>query len=387
MTVPGHRGDIRKALSDAWRHRQRRDRWRRADCRCPQRRRRELAKHPRVLSVSADALVRRFGAGRTRNTRLQPSGRPAPGDDSTPCTGARGVVDQRAPPDARPEQRRGPGQRQRRRRRRRADRFGDVAERGSPAVAYRGLLRLHEPVERPADAAGAVRRLRARHARGRPARQRRRAVELRVPGRRAGGQVRRAEGARRAGPGHDEHGDQGDRVRHRAQSPRSPSRSSTCRSVTPFTRRRSSTRSCRPSSAPVSGRHRGGRRGRQQRAGSERRRRVRLHRHQLARQRALVHHGRRGRLEEYRLRATATRSPAFSSRGPTWFDALAKPDVVAPGVHLVSNTDTSSYLYTNLANNRQTVNGHPNARPERHEHGGSDCGGRRCAGARRERRA
>ena len=50
---------------------------------------------------------------------------------------------------------------------------------------------------------------------------------------------------------------------------------------------------------------------------------------------------------------------AFSSRGPTWFDALAKPDVVAPGVHLVSNTDTSSYLYTNLPNNRQTVNGHP----------------------------
>ena len=48
---------------------------------------------------------------------------------------------------------------------------------------------------------------------------------------------------------------------------------------------------------------------------------------------------------------------AFSSRGPTWFDGLAKPDVVAPGVHLISNTDTSSYLYTNLAKNRQTVNG------------------------------
>ncbi len=47
----------------------------------------------------------------------------------------------------------------------------------------------------------------------------------------------------------------------------------------------------------------------------------------------------------------------FSSRGPTWFDAIAKPDVVAPGVHLISDTDTSSYLYTNLANNRQTVNG------------------------------
>ena len=50
---------------------------------------------------------------------------------------------------------------------------------------------------------------------------------------------------------------------------------------------------------------------------------------------------------------------AFSSRGPTWFDALAKPDLVAPGVHMVSDTNPSSYLYTNLPNNRQTVDGHP----------------------------
>jgi serine protease AprX len=50
---------------------------------------------------------------------------------------------------------------------------------------------------------------------------------------------------------------------------------------------------------------------------------------------------------------------AFSSRGPTWFDGFAKPDLVAPGVHLVSDADPSSYLYTNLPNNRQTVNGHP----------------------------
>jgi len=50
---------------------------------------------------------------------------------------------------------------------------------------------------------------------------------------------------------------------------------------------------------------------------------------------------------------------AFSSRGPTWFDAIAKPDVVAPGVHLVSDTDPSSYLYSNLPNNRRTVNGNP----------------------------
>ena len=50
---------------------------------------------------------------------------------------------------------------------------------------------------------------------------------------------------------------------------------------------------------------------------------------------------------------------AFSSRGPTWFDGFAKPDVVAPGVHLISDTAISSYLYTNLPNNRQTVNGNP----------------------------
>jgi len=36
----------------------------------------------------------------------------------------------------------------------------------------------------------------------------------------------------------------------------------------------------------------------------------------------------------------------FSSRGPTWYDAIAKPDVVAPGVSLVSDAPKSSALYT-----------------------------------------
>src|SRR5581483_269740 len=35
----------------------------------------------------------------------------------------------------------------------------------------------------------------------------------------------------------------------------------------------------------------------------------------------------------------------FSSRGPTWFDAYQKPDVVAPGSHLISNISTNSTIY------------------------------------------
>ncbi|MBI4485478.1 MAG: S8 family serine peptidase, partial [Acidobacteria bacterium] len=36
---------------------------------------------------------------------------------------------------------------------------------------------------------------------------------------------------------------------------------------------------------------------------------------------------------------------AYSSRGPTWYDGFAKPDVVAPGHKLVSVADPSSYLF------------------------------------------
>ncbi len=36
----------------------------------------------------------------------------------------------------------------------------------------------------------------------------------------------------------------------------------------------------------------------------------------------------------------------FSSRGPTWFDAFAKPDIVAPGVALTSNAPRYATLYT-----------------------------------------
>jgi serine protease AprX len=50
---------------------------------------------------------------------------------------------------------------------------------------------------------------------------------------------------------------------------------------------------------------------------------------------------------------TVTRSDdqvaPYSSRGPSWFDAYEKPDVVAPGSRLPAETNVSSYLYTQLS--------------------------------------
>ena len=51
---------------------------------------------------------------------------------------------------------------------------------------------------------------------------------------------------------------------------------------------------------------------------------------------------------------------SYSSRGPTWFNAFAKPDVVAPGDQLVSDTSLTSYLYKQLVNSHKTAkNGQP----------------------------
>jgi serine protease AprX len=47
---------------------------------------------------------------------------------------------------------------------------------------------------------------------------------------------------------------------------------------------------------------------------------------------------------------------SYSSRGPTWFDGLAKPDLVAPGECLVSAAAPDSLLYTTLPDRRVTVN-------------------------------
>jgi len=41
---------------------------------------------------------------------------------------------------------------------------------------------------------------------------------------------------------------------------------------------------------------------------------------------------------------------AFSSRGPTWLDFVAKPDIVAPGVGIESLTDPTSTLFASLPN-------------------------------------
>ena len=53
---------------------------------------------------------------------------------------------------------------------------------------------------------------------------------------------------------------------------------------------------------------------------------------------------------------TITRSDdavaSFSSRGPTWFDAAAKPDIVAPGHQLTSSAHISSALYSAVGDER-----------------------------------
>ena len=62
----------------------------------------------------------------------------------------------------------------------------------------------------------------------------------------------------------------------------------------------------------------------------------------------------------------------YSSRGPTWYDAYAKPDLVAPGHQVLSATDMASDLYRRRGHSDlETVGTHLHL-PERHEHGGAD---------------
>jgi len=50
----------------------------------------------------------------------------------------------------------------------------------------------------------------------------------------------------------------------------------------------------------------------------------------------------------------------FSSRGPSWFDAYAKPNVVAPGYNLAADTSLNSYLYKQLPSGQiKTATGTP----------------------------
>ncbi len=62
----------------------------------------------------------------------------------------------------------------------------------------------------------------------------------------------------------------------------------------------------------------------------------------------------------------------YSSRGPSWYDAFSKPDVVAPGHRILAASDTTMKLYQRLPDAarsqlqpRQAV-----PLPERHQHGG-----------------
>jgi serine protease AprX len=62
-------------------------------------------------------------------------------------------------------------------------------------------------------------------------------------------------------------------------------------------------------------------------------------------------------------KTTVTRAddyvPSFSSRGPTWYDGLAKPDVIAPGVNLFSDAVPGSTLANIPAYPQETVDGMP----------------------------
>jgi len=50
----------------------------------------------------------------------------------------------------------------------------------------------------------------------------------------------------------------------------------------------------------------------------------------------------------------------YSSRGPSWFDGFAKPDVVAPGHRLASDTNVAAYLYkSQQAGHVQASTGQP----------------------------
>ena len=46
---------------------------------------------------------------------------------------------------------------------------------------------------------------------------------------------------------------------------------------------------------------------------------------------------------------------SYSSRGPTWYDAFAKPDLVAPGHHLLSDAATASTLFGKLPTLRKNA--------------------------------
>ena len=76
---------------------------------------------------------------------------------------------------------------------------------------------------------------------------------------------------------------------------------------------------------------------------------------------------------------------SYSSRGPTWYDGYAKPDLLAPGNKLPSDTSVDSYLYQTLPAQPGPIGERPaTALFERHEHG---CRRRQRRGGARPRHA
>src|SRR5262249_53253536 len=49
----------------------------------------------------------------------------------------------------------------------------------------------------------------------------------------------------------------------------------------------------------------------------------------------------------------------YSSRGPTWYDGFQKPDLVAPGSHIVSDVSTKSTIYSKYPGGIVMVAGKP----------------------------